>query len=505
MKRTFATCALPLAVLTFTLTISGCISTHGIAPHSQALAANQLQTDAAIAHASSDAHWPAERWWQAYGDTQLNAWVEDAQRNSPTLAEAAARVRQAKALAGVTEANEAPQLNAKASITRHKWPTDNYYGPGELADVTNFDNNAALGLSYSLDLWGREQSATEQALDSAHAAAAQGRAAQLELQGNIVRSYIQLSEQYAQRDILQALLTQQQQILDLAQKRFDHGIGTQLEVSQAQTSLPETRRQIDSLDESIALTGNQLAALAGKGPGAAHLLQRPALALAAPLPLPAHLPAQLLGQRPDVVASRWRVNAQARGIEVARAGFYPDVDLSASLGFSGTGGGVLEFLTANKLGGSVGPALSLPIFDGGRLRAQLGEASAGYDVAVAQYNQTLVRALKDISDQLIRRSSMDNQAGLADQGVAAAQRSYDIARVAFQRGLTGYLDVLNAQTQLFREQQIQQQVQAARLQTQASLVIALGGGVHAGSDSPDPARAQPAKPGLALLRGEQAP
>ncbi|WP_455924033.1 efflux transporter outer membrane subunit [Pseudomonas putida] len=505
MKRLISKHALPLAVLTLTLTISGCISTHGIGPQSQPMPADQLQTDAAIAQARSDAHWPDSRWWQAYGDAQLNGWIDDAQRNSPTLAEAAARVRQAKAMAGIEAANEAPQLTGKASITRHKWPTDNYYGPGELADVTNFDNNAALGLSYSLDLWGRDASATEQALDNAHASAAQQRAAQLELQGNIVRSYIQLSEQYAQRDILKALLAQQQQVLDLAQKRFDHGIGTQLEVSQAQTSLPETRRQIDSLDESIALTGNQLAALAGKGPGAARTLQRPTLTLAAPLALPAHLPAQLLGQRPDVVASRWRVNAQARGIEVARAGFYPDVDLSASLGFSGTGGGVLEFLTANKLGGTVGPALSLPIFDGGRLRGQLGAASAGYDLAVAQYNQTLVQALKDISDQLIRRQSMDNQATLASQGVADAQRSYDIARMAFQRGLTGYLEVLNAQTQLFREQQIQQQVQATRLQTQANLVIALGGGVRAGSDSPNPARATPAKPGLALLRGEQQP
>ncbi|EIK97039.1 rnd efflux system outer membrane lipoprotein [Pseudomonas sp. M47T1] len=492
-------------VLTLTLTISGCISTHGIGPQSRPEAGNGLQIDANIQQARSDAHWPDNRWWQAFGDRQLNTWIDDAQRNSPSLAEAAARVRQAKAMAGIEAANEAPQLNANASITRHKWPTDNFYGPGELADVTDFDNNAALGLSYSLDLWGRDSSATEQALDNAHAAAAQDRAAQLDLQGTIVRSYIQLSEQYAQRDILQALLAQQQQVLDLAQKRFAHGIGTQLEVSQAQTSLPETRRQIDSLDEAIALTGNQLAALAGQGPGAARQLQRPSLALSAPLALPSRLPAQLMGQRPDVVASRWRVNAQARGIEVARAGFYPDVDLSASAGYSGTGGGVLEFLNASKLTGSVGPAVSLPIFDGGRLRAQLGAASAGYDLAVAQYNQTLVLALKDISDQLIRRRSMDNQAALATQGVADAQRSYDIARIAFQRGLTGYLDVLNAQTQLFHEQQVQQQVQAARLQTQASLVIALGGGVAAGKDSPDPARATAAPPGLALLRGEQAP
>ena len=221
----------------------------------------------------------------------------------------------------------------------------------------------------------------------------------------MVRAYIQLSLHFANRDIVAATLAQQQQILDLANKRLNAGIGTHFDVSQAETPLPETHRQLDALDEEIALSRNQLAALAGKGPGEGAQLQRPSLSLAAPLKLPSSLPAQLLGQRPDVVASRWQVAAQARGIDVAHAGFYPNVDLVGSLGYMATGGTMLGFLSGQKFNYTVGPAISLPIFDGGRLRGQLGEASAGYDIAVAKYNQTLVNALKGISDQLIRRES----------------------------------------------------------------------------------------------------
>jgi NodT family efflux transporter outer membrane factor (OMF) lipoprotein len=482
-----------LSVLALTLAISGCIGTGGIAPQGKTLAANTLATDEAIQSAAQDAHWPTAQWWQAYGDPQLNRWIDLAVQGSPSMAMAAARVRQARALAGIAESAESLQIHGDSTLKRHNWPTDQFYGPGELANTTTWDNNAALGFSYALDLWGRESNASEQALDMAHMSAAEARMAQLELQNNVVRAYIQLSLHYAQRDIVDATLKQQQQILDLASRRLDGGIGTHFEVSQAQTPLPETHRQLDALDEAIALSRNQLAALAGKGPGEGAQLQRPTLSLGAALKLPSALPAELLGQRPDVVASRWQVAAQARGIDVAHAGFYPNVDLVGSLGFMATGGGALEFLTGKKLNYSVGPAISLPIFDGGRLRSELGEASAGYDIAVAKYNQTLVNALKSISDQLIRRESMDKQQGFAAESVASAQQTYDIAVIAFQRGLTDYLNVLNAQSLLFRQQQIQQQVQAARLSAHAELVTALGGGLGAGKDLPDDSKTVPSK------------
>ncbi|VVM79312.1 Solvent efflux pump outer membrane protein SrpC [Pseudomonas fluorescens] len=484
-----------LSVLALPLIISGCIGTGGIAAQGKALDANELATDEAIRSAEQDAHWPASRWWQAYGDPQLNRWIDLALQGSPSMAMAAARVRQAKAMAGLAESAESLQINGQSSLKRHNWPNDQFYGPGELADTTTWDNNAALGFSYALDLWGRESNASERAVDIAHMSAAEARLAQLELQSNVVRAYIELSLHYAQRDIVAATLLQQKQMLELAQKRLDGGIGTHFEVSQAETPLPETHRQIDALDEAIALSRNQLAALAGFGPGQSAQLQRPSLALGAALKLPSSLPAQLLGQRPDVVASRWQVAAQARGIDVAHAGFYPNVDLVGSLGYMATGGGALEFLTGRKLNYNVGPAISLPIFDGGRLRASLGEASAGYDIAVARYNQTLIDALKDISDQLIRRESMDKQQTFAAESVATAQKTYDIAMIAYQRGLTDYLNVLNAQTLLFKQQQVQQQVQARRLSAHAELVTALGGGLGAGNDVPEDSRiAAPSRP-----------
>ncbi|MBA1202528.1 efflux transporter outer membrane subunit [Pseudomonas capeferrum] len=488
------------------LTLSGCIGTWGIAPQSKTLQANTLITDDAIRDAARDAHWPERQWWRAFGDPQLDHWVDLALAGSPNLAIAAARVREAKAMAGVVESAERLQGNGQASLKRHNWPEDQFYGPGALSGANTWDNDATLGLSYDLDLWGRERNTSEQAVDRAHMSVAEARQAQLELQGNLVKAYIQLSLHFAQRDIVQEQLEQQEQIRALAERRLAGGIGTHLEVSQAEAPLPETHRQLDALDEEIALTRNQLAALAGRGPGEGAKILRPTLTLGAPLGLPSALPAELIGQRPDVVASRWGVAAQARGIDVAHAGFFPNVDLVGSLGFVATGGGPLEFLTGRKFNYNVGPAISLPIFDGGRLRSQLGVAAAGYDIAVARYNQTVIGALKEISDRLIRRDSMKEQAHFAAESVAAARKTYDIALVAFQRGLTDYLDVLNAQTLLLRQQQIQQQVQATRLTSHADLATALGGGLEAGRDVPAQRReAAPETPAALALLHSQGP
>jgi NodT family efflux transporter outer membrane factor (OMF) lipoprotein len=489
-------CKNPLLGISFFVlisTISGCISTHGIAPEVQRVEANTLATDEAIRAAKVEAQWPASEWWRAYRDPQLNQWITKALADSPSLVAAAARVRSAKAMAGLVESVEAPHVNGSVDLRRYTWPTDNFYGPGELADRTTWNNTASLGLSYKLDVWGREHDDSERALDQAHLAAAEERVATLELATNIVRAYIQLSLQYAQRDVAQATLEQQEQIAKLAKRQLEGGIGTQFEVSQAEALLPETHRQIEALDESIALSRNQLAALAGKGPGEAAQLTRPQLQLGKAPTLPSQLPLELVGHRPDVVASRWQVAANAKGVDVARADFYPNIDLMATIGQSMTMGTFKELFTAKKTGYSFGPAISLPIFDGGERRAQLGIASAGYDAAVANYNQTIINALKDISDNLIRLDSADKQAVLARQSVEAAQHTYDIAKEAFQRGLTDYLHVLDAQTRLFAQQRVEQQVQALRLSAQAGLITALGGGAISSEDSPEEKDLKPAR------------
>ncbi|WP_134608119.1 efflux transporter outer membrane subunit, partial [Pseudomonas aeruginosa] len=279
--------------------ISGCVSTGDIAPEAATLDANALATDHAIQAAAREAGWPQAQWWKVYADPQLDAWIEKALDGNPGLAVAHARVRQAKSMAGLVESIESPQIEGKGSLVRHRWPDDYFYGPGDLARTTSWNNSTEIGLNYKLDLWGRDRSDSERAVDLAHMAAAEARQAQLELEGNIVRAYVQLSLQYAEMDIAKAMLQQQRDILALAQRRLRGGIGTHFEVSQAEVPLPETERRIEVIDEEIQLTRNLLAALAGKGPGEGRTIRRPSLNLAAQPSLPSALPAELLGRRPD--------------------------------------------------------------------------------------------------------------------------------------------------------------------------------------------------------------
>ncbi len=279
--------------------ISGCVSTGDIAPEAATLDANALATDHATQAAAREAGWPQAQWWKVYADPQLDAWIEKALDGNPGLAVAHARVRQAKSMAGLVESIESPQIEGKGSLVRHRWPDDYFYGPGDLARTTSWNNSTEIGLNYKLDLWGRDRSDSERAVDLAHMAAAEARQAQLELEGNIVRAYVQLSLQYAEMDIAKAMLQQQRDILALAQRRLRGGIGTHFEVSQAEVPLPETERRIEVIDEEIQLTRNLLAALAGKGPGEGRTIRRPSLNLAAQPSLPSALPAELLGRQPD--------------------------------------------------------------------------------------------------------------------------------------------------------------------------------------------------------------
>ena len=480
-------------VLTFILTIAGCASTRNIGPDDALKDPSSLDAGVTLREANADAGWPASAWWRSYNDPQLDAWIARAQGGNPSLALAAARVREARSLAGVAEAALAPQLDGSLALNRKRWPENAYYGPGKFNDVTTWNDTAALQLSYNLDLWGRDRNSAGRALDAAHARAADARAAQLELEANVVRAYIGLSQGFALRDIAQSTLEQQQKIAARARRRLQGGIGTQLEVAQAEASLPEYERQLETYDEAIALSRNQLAALAGAGPGAGDSITRPLMSLATPLGLPSALPAELIGRRPDVVAARWTVAAQARGIDVAKAQFYPNVNLMASLTQMSAGGALLTFLTGNGSGWNAGPAVTLPILEGGRLRSQLGAASAQYDQAVDQYNATLVAALRDVADQVVRLQSLDRQLDASRRSVAAAQKSYRLADEGYRRGLTDYLNVLVAQTQLLHAQDGEARVRAERLAVYATLSAALGGGIDSSSDSPVDSSMHPAK------------
>lgn len=468
--------------------MSGCADWSGVTSHvakvdAPRLDAGQAIRSSAIASANKQAQWPQTQWWTVFGDPQLNRLVDDGIRDAPTQAVAAARLRQALSLAGEARAGTLPTLDAGISLTREHWPESGYYSGGFGGENT-FNNVGMLNFSYPLDLFGAKKNAAEEAVDGAHAAAAESRAAQLSLESNIVGTYVQLSLQYRVQDVQQRTLDDQQRVLDFAQRRFKAGIATQLEISEAEAPLPQSRLLLEQTAEAIALSRNQLAALIGQGPGAGDVLSRPTLRFDTDVGLPSALPAELIGHRPDVVALRWRVEAQARSIDVAKAAFYPNIDLAASGGGSAVGAIFSTFTRMSSMGFTAGPAISLPIFEGGRLRAGLGVATANYDIAVGQYNDTVLRALREIADQVVTARSLQRQQQEALESQATAQRSFDIAMTGFKRGLTGYLNVLTAEDRLLQEQQNVAHVQAARFSAYANLMTALGGGLAQPSDAP---------------------
>ncbi|MDE1716052.1 multidrug transporter, partial [Chromobacterium amazonense] len=184
----------------------------------------------------------------------------------------------------------------------------------------------------------RQRAALAAALDQAEVWAAEAQLARLNLATAIVRDYAQLAVQYEVKDLLRDSLAQRERFLLLAKKRKAAGLGTEAEVVLNEARLPALRNQIEQVDENISLLGKQLAALAGRGPGAGEALRRPALRLGQhQVSLPSALPAELIGRRPDVVAKRWQVEAEAKKIDAARAAFYPNIDLQAFIGFQSIG------------------------------------------------------------------------------------------------------------------------------------------------------------------------
>jgi len=457
------------------LALSACADMGHIAPQSAMLDANTLQGSQAMDAAASTAiQWPRAQWWQDLHDPQLNRLMEQALADSPTLRGAQARVRQAEALAGAAEDRTRPQADANVSINRELY-SQHGSTPAPLAGNYAWRNQATVTASYDLDLWGRNRAALSAALGDVQMASAESQMARLALETALVRTYIQLSYEFQLQDVIERSLAQRARILDITRQRKQAGIGTDIDVAQIETTLPAGRRQLEQSAESLALLRNQLAALAGKGPGAGAALTRPVLRLDQPLAIPAALPADLIGRRPDIAAQRWRVEAAAQRIDAAKAEFYPNVNLVAFAGFQAFG--FSHFLDANSDIRGVSPALSLPIFAGARLRAQLGSQTAVYDGAVEQYNATVINAMSDVANAVAKAQSLAKQHQLTVQALATAQRARDLAEKAYKAGMSDAINMLNTQVALLAEEQQQAQNGARELDLYVSLMNALGGGI----------------------------
>lgn len=426
----------------------------------------------------------AAQWWLAWGDPQLNDLMARALDGHPGLALARARVERALALAGARAAVAQPQVTLGLDLTAQRY-TENGMVPASVAGDIRSTGNLRAGLGWTPDLFGQLALDQASALGQARAAQADAALAGTGLTAQIGRGYVALARLLAQRDLALAVLERHNRMVDLVRSRVDAGLDSQLALTQARAARLEAAAQQELIDEQVGLVRRQLALLAGQPAQALDGLS-PALQ---PLPLdalPPGLGTDLLGRRPDVVAARWRVEAATQDVALAQTQFYPNLNLGAFIGLNALGLGRL--LQAGSLEYGVTPALRLPLFDGGRLRQQLGARQAELDAAIAQYNGSVLDAVREAGDALQSEQSLLRQQQDQAATLAETERSLQLARQRFGAGLGNALAVLQAELPVLEQQRRALEVRARQLDNRVVLLRALGGGWSEPTSTPALAR-----------------
>lgn len=421
---------------------------------------------------ASEAELPTAQWWKALGDAQLDALMNEALAQHPSLAMARARAAQAAALADARRAANGPQAGFSADVSRQRYTANGLYPPPIAGNVYNSENLQAT-LSWAPDFFGLHHAELEAALGQARAAQADAAAAANTLATQLARSWVALARILADQQVAQQALEQRQSIKRLTSDRVTAGLDSQVELTQADAAVPEAAAQVEALAEQATLARRQIAVLAGKAPDALPALAPRLGTLALPA-VPAVLGADLLGRRPDVVAARWRIEAATQGVSAARSEFYPNINLSAFIGLNALGLDSLFQSSSRQIG--VAPALRLPIFDGGHLRAQLGGRQAELDAAIAQYNATVLDAVKQAGDALASVQSIARQQALQQQVQAGSEKAWRYAKERYGAGLGNYLVVLGTESQVLAQRRQAVALEARALDVRVALMNALGGG-----------------------------
>ncbi|KWR88101.1 MarR family transcriptional regulator [Cupriavidus sp. IDO] len=468
----------PLLSALLAAVLSACANFAGI--HSDKRIAGPTDYATTQSIPAEQGHWPSADWADQFGDAQLKALIAEALQGSPSLEKARARVASAVAFSEGANANTLPQVGAGYSFNRQRY-TENAMVPPQFAGTWQSENKAFINASYDLDLWGKNREALKSAVSGVHASEAEAEQVKLTLSTAIARAYNELARLYTLLDISRDEVRQRREVLRVTNGRVTMGLETEVEKRTAEANLAASEVAVAALEGSIQRTRYQLGALLGQGPDRGLAIARPSLGAGDEVRLPDNLPADLVSRRPDIVASRWRVDATLHDIKVAKAEFYPDINLTAMIGLDALGWG--RFLRAASRTASAGAAIHLPIFDGGALRAQLKGRYADFDFAVANYNETLVNALTDVATQLSDIRAVDAQIDNAVRADTAAQRALTLALAQYKAGLTTQLTVLNAQTNALASRQVVANLRMNRRDRQIALAGALGGGFTDTSDS----------------------
>lgn len=459
--------ALAATAMLAVLTLGACTTVPQSAPfaaeNSSAKKANPIESVA------------EQAWWQDFGDAQLSSLMREAFSNSPTLAMAEARLNEAQAITGQYRSLAAPTIGVQAKTDEFK-QSYNYLFPKAFLPK-GYTDEAQVGLSFNweLDFWGKNRAAIAAATTNARAASADAAQARLVLSSAIASAYVELDRLYQSHDLADRAVEIRQDSAKLVKQKLDNGVSNEAEYDQAMAGVYAAQADAAELDEQIAITKHLIAALAGAAPDRADALSRPALSPndKAFAGAPQQVNLDLIGRRPDVIAARWRAEAASANIKVAHAAFYPNINLAAAVGFQALGTGNL-FKGGSDFG-NVGPALSLPIFDGGRLNANLKSAEAEHALAIASYNQDILTAMQQVADALSSQRALTARLTASQKSLDAYEEAYKLTKMRYDGGLSNYTALLVAEQSLLNQRRAVADLKSRALTLDIALIKALGG------------------------------
>jgi len=400
------------------------------------------------------------RWWTVVEDADLDHLEDRVEQSSPRLAAALARYEQASALAGRARADLYPTLSAGLDVGRSFYP-----------GITNHDLILGAAAGYEVDLWGRVRNQVGAARLEAEASAADTASIRLSLQAELADDYLSLRGLDAQIDVLRQTDEAYTEALKLTQRRFDGGASSEIDVGRAKTQLADVEAQYEQAGASRALLEHAIGILVGESPSTFTLPAQSALIDPPHVPIAA--PSALLERRPDVAAAERRVAEANARIGVARAAYYPSITLNAAGGLESLG----SVGAASAGYWALGPlAISLPVFDGGRRKANLALSRAAFDEVAADYRQTVLDAFRQVEDELALANRLARAEAKQQDAVSAAVETDRLANRRYMEGAADYLEVVTAQTAELQARQTDIQIRTQRLMAGIDLVRALGGG-----------------------------
>ena len=415
-------------------------------------------------------------WWTLFNDPQLNALEARALANSPTLAAAAARTERARALLAAAGADAAPRLSADGSAQRFRTSREVATAPviaGQRRAIedTQFSGQATLG--WELDFWGRVKRQSEAAQAQLDASTLDAEAARVLLCADVASAWLQLRSLDDESRILAAALQGRRDALRVVQTRYDAGATTDLDLQRARTELANADADSAELARRRSMAENGLALLTGQAPSALRVAVSQQTLPLVPT-VAAGLPADVLQRRPDVAQSLALLHAANAQIGVAEGAFYPSIRLTGAAGLASNDLGTLLSAPARLF--NIGPSISLPVLDGGRNNANLQAAKAAQAEALANFNQRLLVALREVDDALADLAHRQDIAAAQKRAVDAAGKLAQVARTRYEQGASSYLEVTDADRSQLAAERALAQTRAAQWAGTVQLVKALGGG-----------------------------